>query len=77
MLESIKSILAEQLGVPEISISDNKTLEDIGADSLDAVELAMCFEDEFGIQISDDEIYVMKDMTVGDLAAAIEKKVQP
>ena len=75
MLESITSILADQLRVPEISVSDDKTLEDLGADSLDVVELALLLEDEFGIEIDTAEFSV--DTTVAELTALVEKKVQP
>lgn len=74
MLESIISVLADHLRVPEISVSDDKTLEDLGADSLDIIELAMLLEDEFGIEIADDDINI--DMTVAALAEIVEKKVQ-
>ena len=66
VFEKIKAMLAEQLDADE----DEMTLEtniakDLGADSLDVVELLMCIEDEFEVEIPDEEIENIK--TVGDL----------
>ena len=69
--DRVKAIIVEQLGVeanevtPEASITD-----DLGADSLDQVELVMAFETEFGIDIPDEEAEKIK--TVGDAVAKIE-----
>ena len=52
----VKQIIAEQLGVEEAEIkSDSHFIDDLGADSLDTVELVMAFEEEFGIEIPDEE----------------------
>lgn len=52
----VKQIIAEQLGVDEPEIkNDSSFIDDLGADSLDTVELVMAFEEEFGIEIPDDE----------------------
>jgi acyl carrier protein len=52
----VKQIIAEQLGVDEAEIkSGSQFVDDLGADSLDTVELVMAFEEEFGIEIPDDE----------------------
>ncbi len=54
--EKIKKIIVEKLGVNEDQVkSEAKFVEDLGADSLDQVELIMAFEDEFGIEIPDED----------------------
>ena len=52
----VKQIIAEQLGVDEPEIkTESSFIDDLGADSLDTVELVMAFEEEFGIEIPDEE----------------------
>ena len=52
----VKKIIAEQLGVPEADVTSEKSfVADLGADSLDTVELVMALEDEFGMEIPDEE----------------------
>lgn len=54
--DKVKSIIVEQLGVVEEEVTaDASFVEDLGADSLDVVELVMAFEEEFGIEIPDEE----------------------
>lgn len=54
--DSIKGIIAEKLGVDEGDVTREASfVEDLGADSLDLVELIMALEDEFGVEISDEE----------------------
>ncbi len=54
--ERVKKIIAEQLGVEEEEITpESSFVEDLGADSLDTVELVMAFEEEFGIEIPDED----------------------
>ena len=54
--ERVKKIIAEQLGVSESEItSESSFVDDLGADSLDTVELVMALEEEFGTEIPDDE----------------------
>jgi len=53
--ERVKKIVVEHLGVEEDKVSENASfIDDLGADSLDTVELVMAFEEEFGIEIPDD-----------------------
>lgn len=71
VLEKVKAILAEQFDVEEDTIAmETSVAEDLGADSLDVVDLLMSIEDEFEIEIPDTEIENMK--TVGDLVKYIE-----
>lgn len=72
-LENIKRILAEQFSMSEDDITmDTSFAEDIGADSLDLVELVMALEQEFDIEIDDDEVEKIK--TVGDAIRYIKDK---
>ena len=71
--EKIKDIIVEQLGVEADQVkSDASFIEDLGADSLDTVELVMAFEEEFGSEISDSE--AEKILTVGDAIKFIDSK---
>ena len=71
--EKIKSIIAEQLGVkPEEVTPGASFVDDLGADSLDTVELIMALEEEFNIEIPDEDAEKMK--TVGDAIKYIEEK---
>lgn len=71
VLEKVKAILSEQFDVEEEKITAETDLqEDLGADSLDVVDLLMSIEDEFEIEIPDDEIENIK--TVGALVSYIE-----
>jgi len=71
VLEKVKAILAEQFDVEEDKVTaDTDLQEDLGADSLDVVDLLMSIEDEFGVEIPDDEIENIK--TVGSLVSYIE-----
>ena len=75
MLEKIQAMLAEALNLPLEKVSANaKIVDDLGADSLDVVELLSQLEDEFGITIPDDEVENL--VTVADVAAALEKLVK-
>ena len=69
--DRVKAIIVEKLGVNENEITETASFTaDLGADSLDTVELIMEFEKEFGIQIPDDQ--AEKIATVGDAIAYIE-----
>lgn len=70
--EKIKTILAEQLDIDADTITETSTIEDLGADSLDLVEAIMNIEDEFGIEIDDEEIKNLK--SVGDIVDYINNK---
>ena len=73
VFEKVKKIISEQLEVDQSIISESSTITgDLGADSLDLVDLAMSIEDEFDIELSDEALDKIK--TVGDLAAYIEEK---
>ncbi len=75
MLEKIQAMLAEALNLPLEKVApEAKIVEDLGADSLDVVELLSRLEDEFGIVIPDDEVENL--VTVGDVAAELEKLVK-
>ena len=64
--DRVKKIVAEHLGVEETKVTDNANfIDDLGADSLDTVELVMAFEEEFGVEVSYEELE-KKVKTVGD-----------
>lgn len=68
----VKKIVVEHLSVEETKVSENASfIDDLGADSLDTVELVMAFEEEFGIEIPDDAAETIQ--TFGDAVAFIEK----
>ena len=69
--EKIKSIIVEKLSCDEKEVTQEATFTDLGADSLDAVELIMAFEEEFGIEIPDEDAEKIK--TVGDAAKYIDE----
>ena len=72
MLDKIKSIVVDQLGVDEDQVTEDASfVDDLGADSLDTVELIMEFEKEFDIQIPDDQAENIA--TVGQAISYIEE----
>ncbi len=72
IIERVKAIVVEQLGVEEEKVNEQASfIDDLGADSLDTVELVMRFEEEFGIEIPDDA--AEKIQTFGDAVGFIEK----
>ena len=69
----VRKIVAEHLGIDEAKVTEEASfIDDLGADSLDTVELVMAFEEEFGSEISDSE--AEKILTVGDAVKFIESK---
>ena len=71
--DRVKEIIVEQLGVKSEEVNPEASfVNDLGADSLDTVELVMAFEEEFGIEISDEE--AEKITTVGQAIQYIEEK---
>lgn len=74
MLEKIQAMLAEALNLPVEKVTpDAKIVDDLGADSLDVVELLSQLEDEYGVVIPDEEVESL--ITVGDVAAELEKLI--
>jgi len=73
MEQRVCEIIAEQLGVDLDDVTMEKSLmEDLGADSLDIVDLVMAFEDEFGVKISDQDLSKIK--TVKDVVEALKSR---
>jgi len=74
-LEKVVKVVSEQLGVREEEVKpEAKFVEDLGADSLDTVELIMALEEEFGIEIPDED--AEKALTVGDVITYIDTKLK-
>ncbi|MGE9268535.1 MAG: acyl carrier protein [Verrucomicrobiales bacterium] len=70
--EKVTDIIVDQLGVSADQVTpESKMIEDLGADSLDAVELVMAVEEEFGIEVPDEE--AEKLVSVGDIISHVEK----
>lgn len=73
MIEKVKEIIAENLSCDLAQITpEAKLMEDLGADSLDVVELSMALEDEFGIEVKDEDFADL--MTVSDIVTYIENR---
>jgi acyl carrier protein len=73
--EKVKDIIVEQLGVnPEQVTPQASFIEDLGADSLDIVELVMAFEEEFGVEVPDEDAEKLR--TVGDVIKYIEERAK-
>lgn len=70
--DRVKKIVVEHLGVDAEKVGESASfIDDLGADSLDTVELVMAFEEEFGVEIPDDAAETI--LTVGDAVKFIEK----
>jgi len=75
IFEKVAKIIEEQLNISKDEIKlDSKFVEDLGADSLDIVELMMSLEEQFGIEIPDSEAEKMQ--TVGDVVEYIKSKLE-
>ena len=71
MFERVQAIIANELGIEKEKVTlESRLAEDLGADSLDAVELIMAIEDEFGIELDDETAQNVR--KVGDLVSYIE-----
>jgi acyl carrier protein len=71
--EKVKKTIADKLGVEDDKITESSSfIDDLGADSLDVVDLAMALEDEFGVKIEDDKLE--KFVTVGDVVHYLDGK---
>lgn len=76
LFEDVRDIIVEQLHVPPEKVNiEAKFIEDLGADSLDTVELIMAFEEKFNLQISEEEAQKLD--TVGKAVTYLEGKVKP
>ena len=73
ILQKIKEIISEQTGIEEENLSENTTVEDVMADSLDKVEMIMSIEDAFDIDISDSDAESFNN--IGDIVSYIENKM--
>lgn len=75
IFEKVRSIIVEQLDVDEEKVTLTANVQDdLGADSLDIVDLVMTFEEEFDMEIPDDQVETIK--TVGDIVKYIEEKTE-
>ena len=74
VFEKVKGIIVDQLGTPEDNVKmDSSFIDDLGADSLDIVELVMAIEETFDIEIPDED--AEKVVTIGDVVKYISEKV--
>ncbi|WP_027399489.1 acyl carrier protein [Anaerovorax odorimutans] len=74
MFEKIREIIVEQLGVDESAVTlETQLMKDLEADSLDAVEIIMAIEDEFDIEVPDED--AEKFQCIGDITKYVEEKV--
>ncbi len=72
VFEKVKAIVARELNVDEASLTmETNFVEDLGADSLDAVEIIMAVEDEFGVEVGDDDAQGIR--SIGDIVKMLEE----
>lgn len=75
LTERVNTIVTDQLGVDRESLTpEANLLDDLGADSLDVVELVMALEEEFGIEVPDDDVENIR--TIGDIVQYIETRAE-
>jgi acyl carrier protein len=74
MFEKVKKVIAKQLGIGEEEIQENTTFEDLGIDSLEIFEVIMALEDEFDIEIPNEDVENIK--TIDDITNYIQSKVE-
>ncbi len=75
VFEKVRNIIAEKLGVESTKITESSSfIDDLGADSLDVVDVVMAFEDEFGVKVDDEDLE--KFSTVGDVVKYLNDKIQ-
>lgn len=75
VFDKVKSIIVDQLDVDEDKVIESASIaDDLGADSLDIVDLVMSFEEEFGLEIPDEQVEKIK--TVGDIVSYIEENAE-
>ena len=73
LVERVNVIITDQLGVEKAALSaEANLLDDLGADSLDVVELVMALEEEFGIEVPDDDVENIR--TIGDIVTYLEAR---
>ncbi len=73
--ERVNTLITDQLGVDRKSLTpEANLLDDLGADSLDVVELVMALEEEFGIEVPDDDVENIR--TIGDIVQYVEARAQ-
>ncbi len=73
--EKVTSIIGERLGVEHASlVPEANLLDDLGADSLDVVELVMALEEEFGIEVPDEDVEAIR--TIGDIVQYVGSRVE-
>ena len=73
ILDKLKELVVDQLGVEEDEVTMEATMQDdLGADSLDLVDLVMSVEEEFGVKVADEDLENIK--TVGDIVNYIEER---
>ncbi len=73
--QKVNTIIGERLGVDVVSlVPEANLLDDLGADSLDVVELVMALEEEFGIEVPDEDVEGIR--TIGDIVAYVGSRVE-